>query len=173
MKNTDPPDSNHKTPKLTPELTKFVENMGLYFENQGVPRIGGRIMALLILAHKPLSAEDLASNLKVSRASVSTNVRLLMGSGIVEKISLPGDRTVCYVFSEEAWERRTVAAIQTVAGFRKIFEQGLSALPSGDPSRRDMEKAIEWVDLVNGIWQKVLDEWRARGPMQPGGMSAG
>jgi predicted transcriptional regulator len=170
MKNTDPPDSNHKIPKFTPELTRFVESMGVYFETQGIPRIGGRIMALLLLAHKPLSAEDIASNLKVSRGSISTNVRLLISTGIVQKVSIPGDRTVYFVFSEEAWERHTLSALQTITGFRKIFEQGLTALPPGDPSRNDLNRGIEWVDLISKIWQTALTEWRSRQQLQTGGL---
>jgi len=44
MKNTDPPNQN-KFKKLSPELARFIESMGMYFESQGIPRIGGRILA--------------------------------------------------------------------------------------------------------------------------------
>ena len=57
MKNTDPP---NKFKKLSPDLIRFVESMGLYFESSGIPRIGGRILGALMIAHDPLSADDIA-----------------------------------------------------------------------------------------------------------------
>ncbi len=79
MKKPPSSDSVAKIPRLTPELSRFIEGMGMYFENQGIPRIGGRMLGLLMIAHRPLSAEDLARILKVSRASLSTNFRSLPG----------------------------------------------------------------------------------------------
>ncbi len=96
MKNTDPPDSNTLPMKITPELSKFIEGMGLYFQNQGVPRIGGRILALLMISHDPLSAEDIGATLRVSRGSISTNMRILIAGGLVEKVSIPGQRLTLF-----------------------------------------------------------------------------
>ena len=64
------PSHRDKTLNLSPELIRFIEGMGMYFENQGIPRIGGRILGLLMVAHEPLSADAIARILKVSRASI-------------------------------------------------------------------------------------------------------
>ncbi len=41
---------------LTPEDHRFIEALGLHFEKQaGFPRIGGRMLGLLMLAPKPLA----------------------------------------------------------------------------------------------------------------------
>ena len=92
MKNTDPPNGKSHKLKLTPELHRFIQRMGGYFESSGVPPIGGLILGLLMLAHEPLSAEDIASSLKVSRASVSTNFRVLLATGLIEKHTDRADR---------------------------------------------------------------------------------
>jgi hypothetical protein len=59
-KGSGPSESLRKLPKLTPELSQFIDGMGMYFESQGIPRIGGRMLGALMIAHWPLSAEDLA-----------------------------------------------------------------------------------------------------------------
>jgi hypothetical protein len=73
MKKTSSPSDRLK--KLNPELTRFIENMGMYFESYGIPRIGGRILGLLI------APELLAQNASRPRskrcASISTNIRVL------------------------------------------------------------------------------------------------
>src|SRR5574340_1581451 len=114
MKNTDPPDSKSHKISLSPELRHFVESMGSYFENEGVPRIGGRILGLLLIAHEPLRPEDLASVLKVSRASISTNIRMLTSSSLVEKVSFLHDRYTYFTITENVWDRAIVAGREKV-----------------------------------------------------------
>ncbi len=163
MKNSDPP-SKSKFKKLSPELTRFIESMGMYFESSGVPRIGGRILGLLMVAHEPLSADDIGKILKVSRASVSTNMRLLMSSGMVERTSVLHDRTTYFVFSEAALEQRMVVGIQAAGVFKKLAEQGLAALPDGDSARKNLQRSIEWSDLLVESFQKAIMKWRERYP---------
>ncbi|HEY2982391.1 MAG TPA: hypothetical protein VGJ22_14495 [Anaerolineales bacterium] len=163
MKNTRPPQKS-KFQKLSPELTRFIESMGLYFESQGVPRIGGRILGLLMVAHEPLAADDIAKILKVSRASVSTNMRLLMSSGMIEKTSILHDRTTFYVFAEAALEQRMAVGIQAAQIFKKLSAQGLAALSRDDSARARLEASIEWSDLIEEVFQKAISQWRARHP---------
>ncbi len=167
MKNTDPPHHKTKAVKMTPEVSKFIEGMGMYFENQGVPRIGGRILALLMISHDPLSAEDVASILKVSRGSVSTNMRILTVSGLAEKISIPGDRTTFFEFPRTALEQMVAARIQSSLVFRKLVDQGLAALTTEDFARHRLEAAANWTDLLVDTFQKVIDDWRAHQRSQP------
>ena len=161
MKNTDPPHRN-KFKKLSPELTHFIESMGRYFESFGIPRIGGRILGVLLIAHEPLSAEEIASILKVSRGSLSTNFRLLLTSALAEKVTFPGDRTTYYAFPVAAWEKAMVVELEGIAFLKKLAQQGLTALPPGDPARNRLEKTIEWTDLIHNVYQNALTQWRAR-----------
>jgi DNA-binding transcriptional regulator GbsR (MarR family) len=157
-----PPARKKKIPKFSPQLSKFIEGMGIYFENQGVPRIGGRILGLLMITESPLSSESLASFLRVSAGSISTNIRLLITTGLVEKISIHGDRTTYFVFSETAWEELMVVSIQKAAIFKKIVQLGLTALPAGDISRRRLERAVEWTEFATDVYRKGLQEWRTQ-----------
>jgi DNA-binding MarR family transcriptional regulator len=159
MKNTDPPHHDHKAVKLTPELSKFIEGMGMYFENSGVPRIGGRILALLMIAHEPLSAEDIGGVLKVSRGSISTNMRILTAAGLAEKVSIPGNRTTFFESPETAFEQMVVARIRSSMTFRKLVDQGLAALTSEDFARHRLENAVMWTDLLIDTFEKVIDDW--------------
>ncbi len=159
MKNTDPPHHDHKATKLTPELSKFIEGMGMYFESSGVPRIGGRILGLLMIAHEPLSAENIGSILKVSRGSVSTNMRILTAGGLAEKVSIPGNRTTFFESPETALEQMVVARIHSSMTFRKLVDQGLAALTSEDFARHRLENAAMWTDVLIENFQKVIDDW--------------
>jgi DNA-binding transcriptional regulator GbsR (MarR family) len=166
MKNTQSvlPD---KFENLSPELTRFIESMGMYFESYGIPRIGGRILGLLLVAHEPLSAEQIAAILKVSRASVSTNFRLLLTSNLAEKVTFPGDRTTYFVFPETGLEKTLVVEIQGITAMKKLAQQGMDALSAEDPAYTRMQQMADWADLLINLYQKALIEWRERRQERP------
>jgi DNA-binding transcriptional regulator GbsR (MarR family) len=85
-------------PASNPDLWHFIENIARYYEGYGIPRIGGRMFALLLVSPHPLSAEHIAELLKASRSSVSTNVRALMTNGWVERVTVLGERTDYFRF---------------------------------------------------------------------------
>jgi hypothetical protein len=162
MQNTDPPEKNHPFPALTPEVRKFIESMGIYFENEGVPRIGGRILGLLLITDGPLSAEQLASTLKVSRASISTNIRMLTSTSLVEKVALLDTRHTQYVIADDVWDKAILSGQEKVAAFRGIAELGLESLPENIRPRRRLEEMIEWSNVMGKLFVLALNDWRQR-----------
>ncbi len=151
-----------KFKRLDPELIRFIENMGMYFESYGIPRIGGRILGLLLVAHEPLSAERIASVLKVSRASISTNFRILLTSGLAEKVTRPGDRTTYFVFPQTGLEKTLLVEIQSIQALKRLVQQGLNALPASDAASSRMKEMEDWTDFLIKLYQKALVEWQAR-----------
>lgn len=87
------------------QAEEFVELMGRHLEEEGMPRIAGRLMGALILNEDAASLDELADQLQVSKASVSSNARLLENWGIAERVTLPGDRRDFYRLSPNAEER--------------------------------------------------------------------
>ena len=73
-----------------PAVQRFVEEVGLLWERDGLPRISGKIVALLIVEDREFDLEELADRLQVSRGSVSTNTRLLESHGVLRRTSRPG-----------------------------------------------------------------------------------
>ena len=60
-------------------------------------------MALLILEGGPISFGRLAERLQVSRGSISTNARLLEQFGVIERVSLPGERQDFFQITERPY----------------------------------------------------------------------
>lgn len=73
-------------------VDRFIEQLGQLAEGEGLPRTAGRMMGLLLLSKAPLGIDGLATRLNVSRASVSTNSRLLQSLGIAQLSREPGNR---------------------------------------------------------------------------------
>ncbi len=71
------------------EMKQFIEDMGILFEEMALPRMAGRIFGWLLMC-EPLhqSAEELASVVGASKGSISSMTRLLIQSGVVERMGL-------------------------------------------------------------------------------------
>ena len=72
--------------------SEFIEKMGLITQAEGLPRIAGRVFGMLIFDGEMVSFGDLAKRLQVSRASISTSIRLLEERGLVKRMTKPGER---------------------------------------------------------------------------------
>jgi DNA-binding MarR family transcriptional regulator len=147
---------------LSPELRQFVESMGAYFEKYGLPRIGGRMLGLLIIADRPLSLDDLAHTLHVSRASVSTNIRLIVASGFAEAITVPGDRRDYYRYGPDTWELALRTELEGILMLRRLGERGLAAARASDAvARQHLGELLELCDLMYEDRRVGLEHWRA------------
>ena len=81
----------------------YVERWARVLESQGETRIGGRIYAHLATADAPyLSLGELAEQLGVSRASVSTNTRRLVLQGMLTRVPVPGSRAEHYAVTVDS-----------------------------------------------------------------------
>ncbi len=156
-------DSGDSTPPILGDeatLSQFIENMGLHFEEYGIPRIGGKILGLLLVATRP--PEEMAEVLQVSRSSISTNLRTLQMAGLADRVSLPGERSDYYVFSDEAWENSLEMRLESVQNLREMAQEGLQGLAEEHPARQRIDEIIDWTGLLQQAYEKLLQEWQSR-----------
>ena len=95
----------------------FIEMMGRHFEEEGVPRIAGRLFGLLMLVERDSTLDELAETLKVSKGSVSSNARLLEDWGVAERVTRPGDRRDYYRIAPDMSERLVSRQIERMQLF--------------------------------------------------------
>jgi predicted ArsR family transcriptional regulator len=151
---------------VSAEEERFIESMGLFFERQGVPRIGGRILGLLLLAEQPLALGAIAELLRVSPASVSTNIRQLQTSGLVDPASIPGDRRHYYVFNSAGWDHRLELAISAMDALSDLCQDALTR--PGLKGRHKLREAVEFCDFYREELSGAAERWRARFARKPG-----
>lgn len=153
----------HEIPELSPEEQRFIESLGVYFEQYQVSRIGGRILGLLTLLGGPFTLDQMAGALGVSRASVSTNIRVLMAIGLAELLSLPGDRRDYYRFAENPWQQGMDARITGALALRRIGEQGLAAAGVDNAvGRANLEELLDFCDFMIEDMRGMIGRWQAR-----------
>jgi predicted transcriptional regulator len=124
-------------------IEEFVEHMGLITQADGGPRIAGRIFGLLLAEGRPFSLAQMADRLRISKASASTNARLLLAAGMLQLRAMPGDRQDYYELGPDPYSRMidTITARMRHSADR-VREAG-AMFPGDDdgPGRRVRELA--------------------------------
>lgn len=125
---------------LPEDVRAWVEETAMLFEVLGRhQRSSGRILALLLITEEPaLSQAELAAQLELSLASVSTALRLLVDSGMVEKTRTPGvrgDRYRVVNYAESSFLLDIAKAIET---YGQQFQRGLGLVDGKRPQLQAM-----------------------------------
>ena len=115
----------------------YVEDVALYFEQNGLPRMAGRVIGWLLVCDPPeQSAGELAAVLGASKGSISTATRLLVQIHLIERVALPGARRDYFRIRPDGWAERTRSSVGIVSEFRRLTERGLDLLGTAPPPRR-------------------------------------
>ncbi len=121
----------------TTRLHHFVEEMGLLMEETGGSRMMGRVMGhLLICDPAEQSASDLADALQASAGSISQTTRQLVAAGLVDRVSLPGDRKTYFRFRDGAYVDQMRSRSSMLTMFREVADRGLALLDDKPATQR-------------------------------------
>src|SRR5436305_9159488 len=93
------------TPKtLGQSRAIFIEGMGAASATSGVlSQLQGRIFAVLFLEDHPLSLDDIAEALQLSKSNISINIRGLVEWHLVRRVSVPNSRKDHYEAASDFW----------------------------------------------------------------------
>lgn len=144
---------------MTRDEQEFVERVGRHFEADGVPRIGGRLYGFLLLRDEPCSLEELADSLSVSKASVSTNARLLVQWRVVDRVPRPGDRRDFY---KAAADLSSVLELrlQRIHEMTDILRFGATATPPNKPTAAHrLERMAAFNTRAGDLLEILLADW--------------
>lgn len=141
----------------------FIERMGLSAQADGLPRIAGRIFGYFIIHGGPCNLAALSEALQVSRASISTNARLLRDLGVLEIVALPGDRQVYYRLTEQHCQRMLEGYIKRMATLGDDLAAAQDGLP-GDwaGAQQRLQEMYDFVDIARDNFRDIIDRLQAR-----------
>jgi DNA-binding transcriptional regulator GbsR (MarR family) len=103
----------------------IMETMGRITSFWGFSKIMGQLYGLLYLSPKPLTLDEMAENLQISKGNVSINIRALERWNMVRQVWIKGDRKDFYEAETDFWK-----IIRGVLKERekKEFDQALGAI---------------------------------------------
>ena len=141
----------------------FVEEVGLLFELMGLPRMAGRIFGWLLISNPPHQSTDkLVEVLQASKGSISTMTRLLIQVGLIERLSLPGQRRDFFRMKPDAWSQLIKQRLVQITAFREIADKGLK-LMADEP--RDQQRRLAEMRDIHAFFERELpalnERWEA------------
>ena len=144
------------------QTAHFIERMGLALEADGLPRIAGRIFGLLLVSEDARSLDDLACDLKVSKASVSTNARMLEQRAVLERISRPGDRRDYYRVPTNLFSHTMAQRVARWQRFHEAIGAARTSLAIRSPEVLDrLEEYQEAYAFMSQVITEALAQWQA------------
>ena len=151
------------TTKADQTIADFVERLGLVTQADGLPRIAGRIMGLMVIYGGPFSFADLAERLQISRASVSTNTRLLESLGVIERTTVPGERQDYFRLRPHPYAPLMRGYVERMRRARDMVEGTQADLPpSLEESHERLQELNEFYETLIESFEKVILNWESK-----------
>ena len=111
------------------EELHFIEDIGLFFEQIGMPRMAGRILGALLVSDPPAqSITELTERLKASKSAISIMARFLVERGLIERVASPIPRRDYYRFKPGGWMIYMRQWLGLIAALHEITERGMALL---------------------------------------------
>ncbi len=149
----------------------FVSEMGLTFEADGFTRIGGRLFGHLLLAERPLSLDEIAETLQVSKASVSTDARRLLEKGVVVRSGKPGDRRDYWEIAPDFFASLMQYRVERWRRLNMVVGELKRRSPAPSAAVRARLRYMEDVyAYISGRVDDALESWHSRDKLKAAGV---
>jgi DNA-binding transcriptional regulator GbsR (MarR family) len=132
------------------EKKHFVEDISLYFEQMGLPRMAGRVLGVLLVSNPPdQSLNDMCEVLQASKSALSTTTRLLTEMGLIERVPSSKPREVAFQFKAGGWVVFMRMRLRLMVSLHQIAEQGLELLKYEPAAlRAHLQEAHDMFSLI-------------------------
>ncbi len=148
---------------LAPDtLREFVEAWGAMGSLWGINRSVARVHALLMASDGPISLDEIADRLRISKGNASMSLRELRTFGVVRQVEAPGDRRDFYVTEPDVWtmffrilkERKRREFDPAVEAIRGLVERAGAA---GEVKAR-LEQMADLLETADGVMGRFLKD---------------
>ncbi|OXM87257.1 GbsR/MarR family transcriptional regulator [Paenibacillus rigui] len=149
------------------------DHLSLIFENEGYSPLVGKIFAMLLFAPEPLSLQELAGLLGVSKAAVSVQIRAMGRNALCHKIHKGNDRKDYYYISEDISLKVIQSVSQKLLAGQQLISKTLEAISrleqvepgdqaSREIARKRMTEMSDMYELSRCRLQGLQSEWEHR-----------
>lgn len=136
------------------EKRHFIEDIGLFFEQIGMPRMAGRILGVLLISDPPAqSITEIGQTLQASKSSISIMARFLVEAGLIERVASPIPRRDYFRFKPGGWIIYMRQWLGLMSGLHQITERGLNLM--ADRPEELKERLKEAHDLFSLLEERV------------------
>ncbi len=146
------------------EQEKYIEEVGLFYAQYGLPKMAGRILGYLISSETDNNSfDDLKKILQASKGSISGNINLLLSQDMIEKHMISGDRKSYYRIARNSLNNILEAKEKSITQFKLIIQKGLSFDPSSDSVKKtDLTKILNYYEFLESEIPLLRTKWEQK-----------
>jgi DNA-binding transcriptional regulator GbsR (MarR family) len=165
MEKPSKPSSSAEAAQLAAARDEFVTQWGAIGNAWGINRTMAQIHALLIITPRALTTDEVMEDLKISRGNAHTNLRELVGWGLVRSVVRKGERKEYFEAEKEVWKmfciivrerkRREIRpAIQVLQGCIERVDDLKS--PEAKSFAAQTKALSDFMEMADGVLSKVV-----------------
>lgn len=123
------------TSHLTPEQIQFIDSLAALLGNWSLSTNAARLYGYLQMMNEPVSLDDIARDLEMSRSHAHTAARMLEPYGNAKGITTRGSKRIVYVCGDDPGTplRRQIA---TLGDMSALISASVSRVATGDAALR-------------------------------------
>lgn len=149
---------------LPEAIQQFVLRWGDMGGQWGVNRSVAQIHALLFVAERPLTAEDIAATLGIARSNVSNSIRELLNWKLIRRVPVLGDRRDHYEAEHDLWlmasciaqGRKEREIDPAVAALRHVLDAAEGDARVSATARERLRGMQTFVTTLDGWYDQML-----------------
>ena len=145
----------------SPEIRQFVEDLGLQYESDGIPRMAGRLVGWLHICEPPQqTASELAEALGASAGSISSATRTLIQIGILERVGVPGQRSAAFRLVGCPGTSHLRWAFAGTRERRQLVERGVELVEGqGAEAATRLRAHLEFLRFIERELPSLIERW--------------
>jgi DNA-binding transcriptional regulator GbsR (MarR family) len=138
----------------------YIEEFGLLFDQMGVTRMAGRVFGYLIVSdEEAVSFNQIKDALQASKGSISGTLKQLRQMGMIEALSLPGDRKTYFRISNIQIGDILKSRIKQFTQFAEILERGIELKAKEDKTHHWLSEASTFYNWAGDQIEEIIDQW--------------
>lgn len=145
---------------------QFIQETGVLMEDYGLSQMAGRVLGALQVCQPPyMSHDELTESVQTSKGSISIATQMLLRFGVIERLSLPGDRRHYYRIRPGIWMDMYALRPVHLQRHTELAVRGLKAL-EGEPveAKERLLEMMVFFDFIEEETPQFIARWKARYP---------
>jgi DNA-binding transcriptional regulator GbsR (MarR family) len=149
---------------LPEPIRRFVLHWGNMGDRWGVNRSVSQVHALLYVADRPLTAEEIAEALSMARSNVSNSLRELMSWQLIRRVPVLGDRRDHFQAETDLWTmvkciaagRKARELDPAAAALRECVAEARKDPSVGTEATARLEEMLGFVERLSRWYEQML-----------------
>lgn len=149
-----------ETASLDEAQRRFIDDFGQMYARYGLALSFGRVFGLLLVSDEPISLDDIAATLGISKTGASVTTRELERAGVARRLGTRGSRRILYEATDDM-DPIFAAMFARIRDSLATLQRAAPTLAEGRAKQR-----LRSMMALHEFWLResasIMERWRSR-----------